>query len=345
MCGHAFSEGETTPTEESSEDSSKSRIRQRSSTNFIGIKAPADEAEVEKKENHPIEDDNEGLDTNNPASVEVDNEWSRPNTSNQFLKSFNSSEKVQSPEPVEKQERAEQVSASASPNMENQEDSEPKRKRKRRRRKRKKPETETVEVKSEVESSTDVQETEVEMEEPRNSRRFSEETSERDYHSEENDAELPEQNAEPASRPQRRTKRERAPMNSNSSDLVGWLVNFETPTGQGTELRAGRFFVSSEQVKPDDLVLNDSSISVPHCIFKATKEDGFKVQDLMSENGTWIKKAGESDYKELVEAQPVEHGDHLRLGDFEVLVCLIPKDKKKRSSKASTSKTVDKEDK
>ena len=63
------------------------------------------------------------------------------------------------------------------------------------------------------------------------------------------------------------------------------------------------------------------------------------------ENGTWIKKAGESDYKELVEAQPVEHGDHLRLGDFEVLVCLIPKDKKKRSSKASTSKTVDKEDK
>jgi hypothetical protein len=139
MCGHAFSEGETTPTEESSEDSSKSRIRQRSSTNFIGIKAPADEAEVEKKENHPIEDDNEGLDTNNSASVEEDNEWSRPNTSNQFLKNFNSSEKVQSPEsqedrspePTEKPERAEQVSATASPSMENQEDSEPKRKRKR----------------------------------------------------------------------------------------------------------------------------------------------------------------------------------------------------------------------
>ena len=129
---------------------------------------------------------------------------------------------------------------------------------------------------------------------------------------------------EQAVREERRPRKE-LPVKANpKKDLIGWFVNFESGFGDATEIRAGRFFVGSERVKSTDLVIDHDTISAPHCLISASREGGMRVQDLMSEQGTYVKKSGKKNYVQPTEAVELEHGDYVKLGEYEVMVCIIP---------------------
>lgn len=106
--------------------------------------------------------------------------------------------------------------------------------------------------------------------------------------------------------------------------LVGWLVNYaQNANGSSIELRSGKYFVARQRLRDDDLVIPDSAISTPHCLIKASK-GALQLQDLMSEQGTFVKKSGSNNYVPVEEAGVIEHGDRVRFGAYEVVVCLVP---------------------
>lgn len=105
--------------------------------------------------------------------------------------------------------------------------------------------------------------------------------------------------------------------------LFGWLVSYLDPDGAAVELREGKFFVSSEKIRPGDLVIDDASVSSPHAMISVFIKNGLVVQDLMSERGVFVRRRGKAAYRREEEATRLEHGDWVRLGDVEFLVVLI----------------------
>lgn len=107
--------------------------------------------------------------------------------------------------------------------------------------------------------------------------------------------------------------------------LIGWLVDFGTE-GKGTafELRAGKFFVGRQKLRPNDMVFENPTISTPHCVLTANGPDGLHVQDLMSERGTQFRRANEQRMQVVQGVVTLHHGDWLKLGEYEVMVCLVP---------------------
>jgi hypothetical protein len=107
--------------------------------------------------------------------------------------------------------------------------------------------------------------------------------------------------------------------------LLGWFVNYDQDSrGLAGELRAGRFFIGRQRLRKNDMVIPDSTISTPHCMIAASRTEGLKIQDLMSEQGTFIKRRGKDSFVQVRDVVTVEHGDCLRFGGYEVLVCLVP---------------------
>ncbi len=107
--------------------------------------------------------------------------------------------------------------------------------------------------------------------------------------------------------------------------LIGWMVNFaQDPTGVARELRTGQFFIGKQRLRNNDMVLSESTVSTPHALVKANFKDGIRMQDLMSEHGTFVKRAGQNGYNRHYEAITLQHGDWLKLGDHEVLISLLP---------------------
>lgn len=107
--------------------------------------------------------------------------------------------------------------------------------------------------------------------------------------------------------------------------LVGWLVSFdEDSKGVAHELRAGRFFIGHEKLRESDYTIVHSSISTPHCMVHVSIQGGMIIQDLMSEGGTFIKEPNDSTYRQIAETRRVPHGSWLKLGEYEVLVSILP---------------------
>lgn len=107
--------------------------------------------------------------------------------------------------------------------------------------------------------------------------------------------------------------------------ICGWFVSFGgDERGVSLEIRSGQFFVSREKLRDHDYVVSDKGVSMPHCLVHASSEKGLKIQDLMSEQGTSIKRAGGGSFEPVREVVTVKHGDRIRFGSFEVLVCLLP---------------------
>jgi cell division septation protein DedD len=104
--------------------------------------------------------------------------------------------------------------------------------------------------------------------------------------------------------------------------LFGWFVSFASPEGAAVELREGRFFVTSSNVRGTDLVLNDDSVSAPHAL--VVVESGLVVQDLVSESGVFVKRAGSSNFKQEIDPVELFHGDSVRFGNVEFIVSLLP---------------------
>jgi hypothetical protein len=43
----------------------------------------------------------------------------------------------------------------------------------------------------------------------------------------------------------------------------------------------------------------------------------------MSDRGVWVKRKGQEGFQRVTDAVKIEHGDWLRLGEIEFMVCLI----------------------
>lgn len=110
-----------------------------------------------------------------------------------------------------------------------------------------------------------------------------------------------------------------------SAQLIGWFVNYSTnPSGVAFEIRLGKQFVGRQALRGDDLVISDSAVSTPHCLLQVERADSVFLQDLMSEHGTYVKKNGQRDFQKLESSINLEHGDRIKLGSYELVVCLVP---------------------
>ncbi len=108
--------------------------------------------------------------------------------------------------------------------------------------------------------------------------------------------------------------------------LIGWFVNYTNDKqGLSFEIRMGRQFIGRQSLREDDLIIQDSAISTPHCLLQVEGNGTVLLQDLMSEHGTFVKKAGNGDYQQIDSSVSLAHGDKVRLGSFEMVVCLIPR--------------------
>ncbi len=108
--------------------------------------------------------------------------------------------------------------------------------------------------------------------------------------------------------------------------LVGWLVDYRDQRGAGIELREGQFFVSRTRLKDSDLIIDHGSISTPHALVRATKQNGVELQDLMSERGIKIRRHSSSSWQNVEERVKLGHGDRVQFGEVEYLLVLIPAD-------------------
>lgn len=106
--------------------------------------------------------------------------------------------------------------------------------------------------------------------------------------------------------------------------LFGWLVSYSDPEGVAMELREGKFFVTRSRLKPSDLLIEHESVSTPHALAIVDAEQGFRLQDLMSERGIFLRKRGMDTYRREEDLMVVENGDWVRIGDLEFLVSLVP---------------------
>lgn len=107
--------------------------------------------------------------------------------------------------------------------------------------------------------------------------------------------------------------------------LVGWLVIYdESGKGKAREIRSGKFFIGGAQLRNTDYVIAHHSVSTPHCLAHAVPGEGLKLLDLMSKRGTAVKRKGTNAYVAHNEMVTVSHGDWVRFGQFEALVCLVP---------------------
>ena len=112
---------------------------------------------------------------------------------------------------------------------------------------------------------------------------------------------------------------------SEDGDLVGWLVSYDSnPNGESIEIRSGRCFIGRKRLRPSDIVVDDASISTPHCLVQSDAAQGISVQDLMSIEGTYVCRSQGRKYEEYADRVKVNHGDTIKVGSVEFLVCLVP---------------------
>lgn len=105
--------------------------------------------------------------------------------------------------------------------------------------------------------------------------------------------------------------------------LFGWIVSFKNPNGKAFELREGKFFVTKNSLKENDLIINDESISTPHAMVTISKNNGLVVQDLMSDMGIFLKHSKDAEYEKQELPFKITHGDWVKFGNVEYLVSLI----------------------
>jgi hypothetical protein len=114
------------------------------------------------------------------------------------------------------------------------------------------------------------------------------------------------------------------PAKINPGRLFGWLVSYENPDGRAIEVREGKFFVTGNSIKTTDLVIEDPSISTPHALMSVSSESGFKVQDLMSDRGLFVRSREGGQYRREEGTIELKHGDWIRFGDVEFLIVIVP---------------------
>ena len=112
----------------------------------------------------------------------------------------------------------------------------------------------------------------------------------------------------------------------NGNKLIGWLVSYaDDEKGAFHEIRIGRTFVSSRPL-PDlkQLTLNNNSISTPHLVINANNKHKIMVQDIFSDQGSFLTRSNQQNENRISGPVEVSHGDWIRMGDkTRYQVCLI----------------------
>ena len=109
--------------------------------------------------------------------------------------------------------------------------------------------------------------------------------------------------------------------------LIGWFVfNLEDNKRESVEIRSGKYFLGQQALRESDLVIPHSSLSSPHCLMAASFSDGVKIQDIMSENGTYLRRSGSDEFIQMKGSFIPMHGDVIKFGSCEAILCLIPKE-------------------
>lgn len=115
------------------------------------------------------------------------------------------------------------------------------------------------------------------------------------------------------------------------SRIVGFLISFDkNQFGEVFEIRVGRFLLSSKASEHGDaIVIDDESISPLHAIVRAADDGRVQVLDQLSEFGTGVTRAGTDTEEEVAGAMvSLSHGDLIRFGKRQFVVCLVPKNPK-----------------
>ena len=113
---------------------------------------------------------------------------------------------------------------------------------------------------------------------------------------------------------------------ANRQRLIGWLVSYaDENLGKSYELRAGRTLVSSHAENGNACIqVAERDISAPHSALNASTSHKILVQDIFTEKGTYLRRAGSGKEERLQGAHELQHGDWIRFGDkSRFQVCLI----------------------
>ena len=120
-----------------------------------------------------------------------------------------------------------------------------------------------------------------------------------------------------------------ATLTSSQGDnrLVGWLISYALDEmGASFELRAGRSFITSEK-KGDrhTISIQENSISQPHAALNALGQEKILFfQDVFSERGSFITRAGSPKEEQICGPIELKHGDWIRIGEAtKFQVCLL----------------------
>lgn len=117
-------------------------------------------------------------------------------------------------------------------------------------------------------------------------------------------------------------------VSSKSSKIIGFLVSYkDNENGEVIEVRQGRWLLTSKFSDQSDqqIVIDDETISPLHAIIRATADGKVDVLDQLTEYGTGLTRASGGAEIDLAGAkEKIEHGDTIRFGKREFVVCLVP---------------------
>ena len=109
--------------------------------------------------------------------------------------------------------------------------------------------------------------------------------------------------------------------------LLGWLVSYGLDAkGAAFEIRAGRSLITAEKSgDKHTIAVREETISTPHAAINAVSRDHVVLlQDIFSDYGTFITRAGEREEIPVEGPVALEHGDWVRIGEtVRFQVCLI----------------------
>lgn len=111
-----------------------------------------------------------------------------------------------------------------------------------------------------------------------------------------------------------------------SSRLIGWLVSYALDKrGAAFEIRSGRTFVGTHHLNDERVItLNEESINSAHLVLNASARHRVMIQDIFSDNGTYLRRASDGAEEEIQGPIELRHGDWIRIGKKTRLqVCLI----------------------
>lgn len=108
--------------------------------------------------------------------------------------------------------------------------------------------------------------------------------------------------------------------------LVGWLVSYAgNDLGEAHEIWSGRTFVSAGRSSlANTIEVAASDVSTPHLAMSASPKHRVMVQDIFSDQGSFLQKNGQQQEQPVRGPTEIEHGDWIRVGkQVRFQVCLI----------------------